>query len=83
MKFAEKKIKSEYDKFLMKRKAVLLMRKSRASNFNRLDELENLIHYKNQEIVDKEAKLSEIMQNFLMQETKLHELLNEFDNYRH
>lgn len=43
MKFAEKKIKSEYDKFLMKRTAGLLMRKSRASNFNRLDELENLI----------------------------------------
>lgn len=57
-------MKHEYEKFVLKKTAGILMRKSKQQNYQRLDELEALILTKNEEIFDKEQKMNSLLQKF-------------------
>lgn len=58
IKAAERKMKAEYDAFIVKKTAGILLKKSKTQNFGRIDELEKLIKDKNEEIIEKEAKIN-------------------------
>ncbi|CAD8143464.1 unnamed protein product [Paramecium pentaurelia] len=82
MRAAERKIRLEYDSFVMKKTAGILVKKSKTQNFQRIEELERLIKDKNEQIVEKEAKINQLFQKFEEQEKKFASLLKQIDNYK-
>lgn len=82
MKAAEKKMKQSYERFVLKKTAGILMRKSRAQNYSRLDELEQLILNKNEEIFEKEQRINQLLTKFNLQEKRLNDLLHQIDDYK-
>ncbi|CAD8158924.1 unnamed protein product [Paramecium octaurelia] len=82
MRAAERKIRLEQDAFVMKKTAGILVKKSKTQNFQRIEELERLIKDKNDQIVEKEAKINQLFQKFEEQEKKFAGLLKQIDNYK-
>ncbi|CAK71130.1 unnamed protein product (macronuclear) [Paramecium tetraurelia] len=82
MRAAERKIRLEYDAFMIKRTAGILVKKSKTQNFQRIEELEKLIKDKNDQIVEKEAKMNQLFQKFEEQEKKFTSLLKQIDTYK-
>ncbi|CAD8051036.1 unnamed protein product [Paramecium sonneborni] len=82
MRAAERKIRLEYDQFVMKKTASILVKNSKAQNFQRIEELERLIKDKNEEIIEKEAKINQLFLKFEEQEKKFANLLKQIDNYK-
>ncbi|CAD8134412.1 unnamed protein product [Paramecium pentaurelia] len=82
MRAADRKIRLEYDSFVIKRTQGILVKKNKTQNFQRIEELEKLIKDKNEQIVEKEAKINQLFQKFEEQEKKFASLLKQIDNYK-
>ncbi|CAD8097929.1 unnamed protein product [Paramecium sonneborni] len=81
-KLAERKMKEEFEKFQLKKNAGLQMHKRKSQNMQRIDELENLINTKNEEILEKESKMSALFSKFEEQEKKLVNLMIQMEQIK-
>ncbi|CAD8078075.1 unnamed protein product [Paramecium primaurelia] len=82
LKYAERKMKEEFEKFQLKKNAGLQMHKRKSQNMQRIDELEHLINTKNEEILEKEQKISALFSKFEDQERKLLNLMIQMEQIK-
>ncbi|CAD8157218.1 unnamed protein product [Paramecium octaurelia] len=82
LKYAERKMKEELEKFQLKKNSGLQMHKRKSQNMQRIDELEHLINTKNEEILEKESKMSALFSKFEEQEKKLVNLMIQMEQIK-
>ena len=82
MKLAERKMKEEFEKMQLKKNAGLQLHKMKSVNIQRIDELEHLINTKNEEILEKEGKISTLYNKFEEQEKKLVNLMVQMEQIK-
>ncbi|CAD8085440.1 unnamed protein product [Paramecium primaurelia] len=82
LKYAERKMKEEFEKFQLKKNGGLQMHKRKSQNMQRIDELEHLINTKNEEILEKESKMSALYSKFEDQERKLINLMIQMEQIK-
>ncbi|CAD8094375.1 unnamed protein product [Paramecium sonneborni] len=82
LKYAERKMREEFEKFQLKKNGGLQMHKRKSQNMQRIDELEHLINTKNEEILEKESKMSALFSKFEEQEKKLVNLMIQMEQIK-